>query len=616
MGRQLTQSAKSEAPPLSATLPPKNHRSHLARVDDSCVRRAAAFGLSLCLLAGGALLASPAASASMRPRAPGGPALGAPTPTSRQAVVADTGRQTYRNSSKAANFTVSPATLPASGGSVRLSAVVQRSATCRFSSATALPGLPATKPCTSGRATVSLEVPSNTAAAAREYVLNLTAWINGTRVNMRGAILERAHKRSVAPTITLEPTSQSVFSGTHVTLAAKASGEPRPHLQWQSSTNGGASWSNVAGATSTNWSFTAKSVTTGYVYFLYRAVFANSAGTAATTTATLTVSAAGGPGITKGSTGAAGAVPAAIGAPIITTQPTNQTVAPDSYVTLSAAASGNPTPSVQWQVSTDGGGSWTNTDSAFVATASENGYEYRAVFTNTAGSAITDTVTLTVLPVSNETWAGYVATGSTFSTVTGSWTVPTLTCPAGVGTMSSEWVGIDGFGDATVEQDGVEADCDDGVAAYFAWYEMYGDPYVENGYAIALPAGHAVSAGDVINATVSLSGSSWLFTVADTNTTSHWTFETGVAAPSPAPAQSSAEWIVEDPDGCDPQCQTLSDFSPVRFTGATATADGKTGPISSFPLTALQITGGPTVFTSPGALDTIGEDFTDTWYAN
>jgi hypothetical protein len=67
-----------------------------------------------------------------------------------------------------------------------------------------------------------------------------------------------------------------------------------------------------------------------------------------------------------------------------------------------ASASGAPTPSVQWQISTDGGTTFTNINSAtsatysFTATASENGDQYRAVFTNSSGVATTVTATLTV----------------------------------------------------------------------------------------------------------------------------------------------------------------------------------------------------------------------------
>jgi hypothetical protein len=88
----------------------------------------------------------------------------------------------------------------------------------------------------------------------------------------------------------------------------------------------------------------------------------------------------------------------------VTTNPTSQTVTHGQSVTFIAAASGNPTPTVQWQVSTDGGNTFSNITGATSTsltvsstTTSENGYEYRAVFTNSVGSTTTLVATLTVL---------------------------------------------------------------------------------------------------------------------------------------------------------------------------------------------------------------------------
>lgn len=90
-------------------------------------------------------------------------------------------------------------------------------------------------------------------------------------------------------------------------------------------------------------------------------------------------------------------------APTITSQPANQTVNEGQSATFTAAASGNPTPSVRWQRSTDGGGSWSDiagaTSSSYstgATTSSMNGYRYRMVATNTAGSAGSNPATLTV----------------------------------------------------------------------------------------------------------------------------------------------------------------------------------------------------------------------------
>jgi Bacterial Ig domain/Immunoglobulin I-set domain/The GLUG motif len=89
-------------------------------------------------------------------------------------------------------------------------------------------------------------------------------------------------------------------------------------------------------------------------------------------------------------------------APVVTVNPTNQTVNAGQTATFSAAASGTPTPTVQWQQSTDGGMTFTNiagatsTTYSFTTGASQNGYRYQAVFTNSAGAATTTAATLTV----------------------------------------------------------------------------------------------------------------------------------------------------------------------------------------------------------------------------
>jgi hypothetical protein len=90
-------------------------------------------------------------------------------------------------------------------------------------------------------------------------------------------------------------------------------------------------------------------------------------------------------------------------APSILTNPSSQTVVSGNSVTFSASASGYPAPTVQWQVSTNGGSYFSNISGATgtsytisAATISQNGYEYRAVFTNSAGSVTTSAATLTV----------------------------------------------------------------------------------------------------------------------------------------------------------------------------------------------------------------------------
>ncbi|MFH9038919.1 immunoglobulin I-set domain protein [Streptomyces sp. NPDC017966] len=88
--------------------------------------------------------------------------------------------------------------------------------------------------------------------------------------------------------------------------------------------------------------------------------------------------------------------------PKVVRSPTDQSVAPGDEVTLTAAAEGTPEPTVAWSVSPDGGQTWSAVEGAtentytFTAKAAQDGYAYRAEFTNPAGTTRTAPVTLTV----------------------------------------------------------------------------------------------------------------------------------------------------------------------------------------------------------------------------
>ena len=89
-------------------------------------------------------------------------------------------------------------------------------------------------------------------------------------------------------------------------------------------------------------------------------------------------------------------------APVVIMQPSGSTVIEGDQAIFTANAAGVPTPSVQWQVSTDGT-NWLNISGADSTTfttartaASDSGKMYRAVFTNSKGTATTTPATLTV----------------------------------------------------------------------------------------------------------------------------------------------------------------------------------------------------------------------------
>ncbi|MBN9619589.1 MAG: hypothetical protein J0H43_07640, partial [Actinobacteria bacterium] len=116
----------------------------------------------------------------------------------------------------------------------------------------------------------------------------------------------------------------------------------------------------------------------------------------------------------------------------VSTNPGNQTVLVGGTASFTATATGYPTPTVQWQLSTDGGTTFANIAGAtssplsFTATAAQNGNEYRAVFTNPGGSATTTAATLTVQQAPTFTSAG----STTFTAGTaGTFTVTTSGIP-------------------------------------------------------------------------------------------------------------------------------------------------------------------------------------------
>jgi hypothetical protein len=458
----------------------------------------------------------------------------------------------------AERLTAFPATVTASGGRVRLRARVRNAARCDFHAAGRIRLLGATRRCSSSLASITIRVPRNVAATRRRYFVYLTVVSHrGARRTIRDVIVQR--RLATAPSDKGGPAASSGQSASGGRTAASGVRTHSRGSQASAPQNADSSAANQSAA-------------------------ANGSG-------------------------------GQVSAPLVTSQPVGQNVQPGSPVTLAATASGTPAPNVQWQVSPDGGTTWIDTPSSFVASAADSGRQYRAVFSNSAGSVTTNPITLTVAPLQTTNFSGYIdyaGSGQSFTSVSAGWTVPTVTCQPGETSWAAQWPGI---GDVTtVQQDGTETDCDNGTPTYWAWYEMYGDSAVNNGYAVQLPSGtYPVAPGDAMTGSVSVSGSTWQLSLADL--TANWTFSIQIGSPAGGLSQGSAEWMVEDPDGCVPQCQTLAQYSPVQFTAATATENGDGGPISAFAATALAIEQNSTLLSAPGALDATGDGFADSWYA-
>ncbi|MFN5164671.1 MAG: hypothetical protein ACK5JG_04870 [Pseudomonadota bacterium] len=188
----------------------------------------------------------------------------------------------------------------------------------------------------------------------------------------------------VAPAITGQPASRTITAGANADFIVVASGTPAPGYQWRlgstSLTDGALGSGACAGATvagATTATLTLTNVPIGCSGATFSVVVSNGVAPDATSaTATLTVN------------------PAPV-APGITTQPALETVVTaGATATFTSAASGVPSPAVQWQVSTDGGASYANiagaTSGSYTTPATalgDEGRRYRLVATNSQGSA-------------------------------------------------------------------------------------------------------------------------------------------------------------------------------------------------------------------------------------
>jgi hypothetical protein len=171
-------------------------------------------------------------------------------------------------------------------------------------------------------------------------------------------------------------------------------------------------------------------------------------------------------------------------------------------------------------------------------------------------------------------WSGYADTSSAqgaFSKVSGTWKTPSVTCTQ-EDQLTSEWVGLDGWTSATVEQDGTFGWCFEGIPTYFTWYEMYPAGTVE--------VGSSLEPGDKITASVSRAATSYTLKLTDATQPAN-SFSESASCAATTCVDTSAEWIAERPQfsiGIAP----LADYGSWSLAKAAVTSAGKAGTISSF----------------------------------
>jgi hypothetical protein len=173
-------------------------------------------------------------------------------------------------------------------------------------------------------------------------------------------------------------------------------------------------------------------------------------------------------------------------------------------------------------------------------------------------------------------WSGYAARGGTFTSVSATWTVPTLALEGPFG-ADAAWVGIGGIRGRDLIQAGTQQSASGaGSVTYQAWIEML--PEASQTVPLTVLPGESV--------TVSVdqqAGDAWL--IAFTNLTSGQTLQRTVHYSS---SLSSAEWIEEAPS-TRRRVLPISQFGSLTFSSASAVRDGQSLTIADLGAQAISL---------------------------
>jgi len=213
----------------------------------------------------------------------------------------------------------------------------------------------------------------------------------------------------VAPSITTQPSNQTVFAGQKATFSVSANGTSPLSYQWRK--NG----TTIPGATSA--SYTTPAETTSDSGSLFSVVVSNSVGNVTSNSATLTVN--------------------PDPAPAITSQPASQTITAGQTATFLVTASGTAPLSYQWQkngVAISGATSSNYTTPA--ETTADNGAQFAVVVSNSAGTATSNSAVITVNPAPV---APSITTQPLSKTITAGQTATFSVSASGTAPLNYQW---------------------------------------------------------------------------------------------------------------------------------------------------------------------------------
>jgi len=209
--------------------------------------------------------------------------------------------------------------------------------------------------------------------------------------------------------------------------------------------------------------------------------------------------------------------------------------------------------------------------------------------------------THTLATTTNTHWSGYDATTGDYTSVTATFTQPSVTCASGDDVVF--WVGLGGgtASSDSLQQNGTFAQCSGSTPKYSAWWETWPCNSITN-------YGGTVKPGDVITTeTINEGNNSYEFVTTDT--TEGWSVSpkhTGCNGGSTA----TAEVITETPE-IGSSLADLPDFGTVTYNDATINGAA----LSSASPTLVDMARNGTTMDTTSAISGGGETFSNTWVA-
>lgn len=203
----------------------------------------------------------------------------------------------------------------------------------------------------------------------------------------------------------------------------------------------------------------------------------------------------------------------------------------------------------------------------------------------------------------SQNWSGYSVTGGTFTSVSGTWTVPAFTADSPPG-ADATWVGIGGVDTRDLIQAGTQQTvARTGATQYEAWVETL--PQASHSVPLT------VNPGDAVTVSVTQQPQTrdqWQ--VSFKNETTGQTYQVTEHYSS---SMSSAEWVEEAPSSGRGRQIALDKFGTVNFSHATAVKDGKTVSVADASGQAITMIGrGGQQLAKPSALGADGASFSVT----